>query len=231
VSPCFDHRGLVMVTGTLRAAEERGIRTGEEALLSSALESLQQLNERTLSVLQRVALAPGADGSQYLASLAPYFRALDTRALANIARQPFLLVDFAFGKPKVLGDLMARDLPALRFPSPRGSLPSADAGALARGALLLAQTVCRHHPAHAGLLLGLDPLLHEPIARLRLPDLERIAEEESHLLRPRWENRLDVWRKLLSMDVATDSDARYQFRMYGMQLMAGDMSQNARNAR
>ena len=220
-----------MVTGTLREAEERGIRTGEEALLSSALESLQQLNEHTLSVLQRVALAPGADGSQFLASLAPYFQDLDTRALANIARQPFLLVDFAFGKPKVLGDLMARDLPPLRFPSPRGSLPSADAGALARGALLLAQTVCRHHPAHAGLLLGLDPSLHEPIARLRLPDLERIAEENAHLLRPRWENRLDVWRKLLSVDVATDPDARYQFRVYGIQLMAGDLNAGARDRR
>jgi len=61
--------------------------------------------------------------------------------------------------------------------------------------------------------------------------LERIAEDNSHYLRPRWENRLDVWRRLLSADVAFDPDARYQFRLYGMQLMAGDSAERSRELR
>jgi len=97
--------------------------------------------------------------------------------------------------------------------------------------LILAQTVCRHHPAHADLLLGLDPSLQEQVVQLRLADLERIAQDNSHHLRPRWESRLDVWRHLLSTDVASDPDARYQFRMYGMQLRAGDLTKTSSNPR
>jgi hypothetical protein len=203
--------------------DEKGIRAGEEALLASALEAVQDLNERCLTILFRLALGPAGSVSPFIAALATQFRGLDPSKIPHIARQPFLFVDFAFGKPKVLRQLLARGPAPLRFPCPSGSLPAADATAMARGTLILAQAVCRHHPAHAGLLLGIDPSLRAALATLRLADLERLAEEHPQNLRVRWENRPDIWRHLLSATGATDPTAHSLFRLYGMQLIAGDL--------
>lgn len=214
-----------------RRGAERGISAGEEALLSSALESVQELNERCLGILQRLASGPLNDLPQFLVPLAPVLRKLDATALADIARQPFLLVDFAFGKPQLLRELLTRQPSPLRFPAPRGGLPETDAAALARGALILAKAVCRHHPAHAGVLLGMDPSLREQIALLRLPDLECLADANPHLLRLRWDNRPEIWRNLLAVAGSSDSNAAYEFRIYGMQLLAGEMKQRSRGIR
>ena len=219
-----------MVDGLGRGAE-RGISAGEEALLSSALESVQELNERCLGILQRLASGPLNDLPQFLVPLAPVLRKLDATALADIARQPFLLVGFAFGKPQLLRELLTRQPSPLRFPVPRGGLPAIDAAALARGALILAKAVCRHHPAHAGVLLGMDPSLREQIALLRLPDLECLADANPHLLRLRWDNRPEIWRNLLAVAGSSDSNVAYEFRIYGMQLLAGEMKQRSRGIR
>ncbi len=226
----FDGWGFAMVAGLGRGAE-RGISAGEETLLASALESVQELNERCLGLLQRLATGPAGGLPQFLVPLVPALRKLDANAMAGIARQPFLLVDFAFGHPKLLSDLLSRAPNPLRFPAPRGSLPATDAGGLARGALILAKSVCRHHPAHAGLLLGMDSSVRDLIAQLRLPDIECLADEQPHQLRLRWEGRLEIWRSLLAVTDASDGSALYQFRMYGMQLLAGEMQQNRRGNR
>jgi hypothetical protein len=219
-----------MVIG-LGRGKERGISADEEALLSSALESVQELNERCLGLLWRLASGPSDGLPQFLVPLAPMIRKLDTAAISRIARQPFLLVDFAFGKPQLLRELLARPTNPLRFPSPRGGLPATDAAALARGALILAKAVCRHHPAHAGLLLGMESSLREQFALLRLPDLEQLADEHPYHLRLRWENRPEFWRSLLAVADTLDSNAAYQVRLYGMQLMAGQMQQRPRGIR
>jgi hypothetical protein len=201
----------------------KGIRADEEALLASALEAVHDLNERCLTILYRLALGQAGSVSPLVAALGSQIRDLDPAKISHIARQPFLIVDFAFSKPKVLRQLLARGPAPLRFPYPPGALPAADATAMARGSLILAQAVCRHHPAHAGLLLGIDPSLRAPLAKLRLADMERLAEEHPHNLRLRWENRPDIWRQMLSAAGATDPTAHSQFRLYGMQLIAGDL--------
>jgi hypothetical protein len=219
-----------MVAGTGRDAGEIGIRASEEALLSSALEAVQELNERCLILMQQLALEQPVGTPQILVTLARQLRGLDPATISTIAGQPFLLVDFAFGRPKVLRELLVQGHTPLRFPHLGGTLPPADATSLARGVLTLAQSVCRHHPAHAGLLLGIDPSLHDLIAQLRHPDLERLAGDNPHQLRLRWETRPDVWQYLLSASVSSDPDTRHQFRMYGMQLIAGEMNQKIRGA-
>jgi hypothetical protein len=221
--------------GTMAAAGqeaiEKGIRAGEEALLSAALEGLHELNERCLTLLKRLAVGHPGDLPRFLTPLIPQFRKLEADAISCVAHQPFLLMDFGFGKPKVWRDLLTIDPAPLRFPSPRATFPQADAKALVRGALLLAKNVCRHHPAHAGLLLGLDPSLQTLLAELRLPDLEGIAEQHPHQLRLRWENRVDVWERLLVAGTSADPGACHQFCMYGMQLIAGEMKPASRNNR
>jgi hypothetical protein len=213
------------MAGAGQEAAEKGIRAGEEALLSAALDGIHELNERSLRLLQGLAVEHPGELPRLLAPLSPQFRRLEAHAISGISHQPFLLVDFAFGKPKVLREILTTDPSRLRFPCPRATFPQADAKALIRGALLLAKNVCRHHPAHAGLLVGLDPSLQPLLAELRLPDLEGIAEQYPHQLRLRWNDRIDVWEKLLAAGTSTDPGACHQFRMYGIQLIAGDLGQ------
>jgi len=215
---------LILENGKRRERETPGIRAGEEALLSSALESVQELNGRCLSLLQKTAREQPGGIPRRLGSLVPQFRELDARGIASMARLPFLLVDFGFGKPKLLGELLARAPSQLRFPPPRGSFPGQDATALARGVLILAQAVCRYHPAHAGVLLGLDSSLQARVARLRLPDLERLAEDNPHFLRLRWEDQVGTWQRLLKIADSTDPAVHHEFRLYGLQLIAGSLS-------
>lgn len=219
-----------MVPGRRWGTGEAGIRASEEVLLASALETVQDLNERCLVLLRQLARGQASGFPAPLAVLAPRFRDLDPSLIPGIARQPFLLMDFAFGKPLEFRGLLARQPAPLHFPTPPGHLPTAAATSLARGTLGLAHTVCRHHPAHAGILLGLDPTLCVPIAQLRLHELERLAVEHTHCLRFRWESRPDVWRRLLLVTTSSDTAARHQFRLYGMQLMAGDLNPAAPGA-
>lgn len=206
-----------------RSADGRGIRADEEALLATALQSVHELNERCLVLLQRLAAEQRDDRSVFLARLGPELRGLSPSSITAAAQQPFLLIDFAFGQPRAFGEMLDRERATLWFPSPRGLLPPTEASALARGALLLAQSVCRHHQAHAGLLLGLDPSLVESINHLRLPELEALAEHNPHHIRIRWEDRPEVWRLLLSVPHSPDPDMPSLFHMYGMQLLAGDL--------
>jgi diadenosine tetraphosphatase ApaH/serine/threonine PP2A family protein phosphatase len=212
-------------------AEGKGIRAGEEALLSAALEGVHDLNERCMVLLQKLAVAHPGDLPQFLGPLIPQLRKLDRGAICAIADHPFLLMDFVFGKPKWLHEVLTNVPSRLHFPNPRSTFPAADAKALVRGALLLAKSVCRHHPAHAALLLGLDPSLQPLMAELRLPDLEGVAEAHPHQLRLRWENRFDVWEYLLAAGTSPDPGACHQFRMYGMQLIAGDLKRGSSGVR
>jgi hypothetical protein len=218
-----DLTGEGTMAGAGQGAAEGGIRAGEEVLLATSLEELHELNERCLALLQRLAVGNRGDVPRFLIPLIPQLRPLDAVAISTIAHQPFLLLDFVFGRPKVLREILMAGPASLRFPAPRATFPQADAKALVRGALLLARSVCRHHPAHAGLLLGLHPSLQSLVAELRLPDLEDIAERYPHQLRLRWENRTEVWERLVAAGTSSDPGARQQFRMYGMQLMAGEL--------
>lgn len=210
-----------------QAEAPTGIRTNESTLLGSALEAVQGLNERCLLLLRL--LAQGAEGPApqappFLMTLASRFRRLDPATIPDAARQTFLLVDFAFRRPTVWNEVLAGHCPPLRFPPILGQTYSGTLVSLARGTVLLAHNVCRHHPAHAGLLLGLDPGVATGIATLRLHDLERFAETHPEYLRFRWEDRPAVWRRLLQAASSHDPALRAQFHLYGMQLMAGDLA-------
>lgn len=215
----------------MQTAEERGIRASEEALLSTALESIRELNTRALALLQRLADQSGSDLPPTLATLAPRLRRLEPASILVASRQPFLLIDFLFGRPDLLNNLLAQAPARLRFPSPPSFLPAPDARALARGALVLAQGICRNHPVHAGPLLGLDPALRLPIAQATMEAMEHLAEEHSHQLRFRWENRTDFWLNLLSLPETNDPQATHELRMHGIRLLAADLKRRSAHGR
>src|SRR5687767_12675975 len=94
---------------------EKGIRAGEEALLSAALDEAHELNGRCLVLLQRIAVDDPEVLPPFLRPLISVLRRLDTATVVAVARQPFLLMDFAFGNPQLLRELLARGPSLLRF--------------------------------------------------------------------------------------------------------------------
>jgi hypothetical protein len=58
------------------------------------------------------------------------------------------------------------------------------------------------------------------VATMQPPQLDRIAEHHHALLRPRWEDRPDVWRELLSISEGDESMMR-AFALYALQLTWG----------
>jgi hypothetical protein len=203
-------------------ARPTGIRADESTLLASALDAVQDLNERCLLLLQRRAQGLTPHGPAFLASLAPLIRRLSPTALEVIARQPFLLVDYAF-RSRVLWDGLLADRAApLRAAQARGTPYDASAVPLVRATLSIAHDVCRHHPGHAALLLGIDPVLCPRIAGLRLNERERLAERHPEHLRFRWENHSVVWRRLFKAAATQNPADLRQFCLYGLQLMAGN---------
>jgi hypothetical protein len=201
-----------------------GIRADERVLLASALQSIHELNVRCLQLLQRLALRPAGSMQGLLGALARDVELLSPEAISDAARQPFLLIDFAFGSPQQFKSLLASEALIQPLPVSANPLPAADASALGRAALIIAQAICRHHPSHAGLLVGLHSSLLAPLSELRMPDLERLAESNPHHVRIRWGDRIDVWSRLLNAASSQDQGAKEQFRMYGIQLMAAATS-------
>jgi hypothetical protein len=75
--------------------------------------------------------------------------------------------------------------------------PRPEALELAHMTFMLAWSLVRSNRNAACTMLGLSPACASVIADLRLQDLQRIAVNHSAWIRPRWESRPDIWRRLL----------------------------------
>ena len=94
---------------------------------------------------------------------------------------------------------------------------------LARSTLVLAWHTARVDQQAALLLLGLSRPVADLIARLHLPDVDRISERHYHQLRPRWGSHPSVWKHLLDASRTSDQTASAAFVLRGLQLVAGDL--------
>jgi hypothetical protein len=96
-----------------------------------------------------------SDPPRLVGAITTELRELDPLVIPTISRQPFLFVDFAFGNPRALLNVLTREPLPLRFPSPRGLFPTADATALARGASMpISMAMARSHSAPASVSSG-----------------------------------------------------------------------------
>jgi hypothetical protein len=111
----------------------------------------------------------------------------------------------------------------IRTPLWRGSFPRPSAIQLARATLLLAWNSLRADPVTARILLGMAPGVSELIAGLRFDEIDRIAQKRFRHVRPRWDDRPAVWRRLLLAAQAEDENLMGEFNLHGLQLLAGEL--------
>ena len=189
---------------------------------SEAFDSLVELNEQCLELLAEQVLSQPAQGNLLLRQIGEIWRTLDADARRRAAACPYLLVDAGFSDPSrwrwLQGQHVSETLPAPYasfFTVPRAS-------AVARQVFMYAwHLACSKHTA-AQVLLGMPTHCTHLISSCTLSQIHELAERYPEWMRPRWPNRVKVWRELLLAAASGEVVALENARMHGLQLLAAE---------
>jgi hypothetical protein len=191
-------------------------------LRPETLDTLRELNELGLALLDEQATARGAAAAPLLREVAELLRGLDTQARRRAAACPYLLLDAGFadaarwrpGAPAQVGDAAAAAYGAF-FTVPA-------AGEVARLVFVYGWHLACTQPPAARLLLGMPPASAALIGGYTLRQIHSLGERRPDWLRPRWPGRVQVWRELLLAAAAGEGAALERARLRGLTLLAAE---------
>lgn len=212
-----------------RAERARPLWASQSWLHSDALDALAAVNEQCLELLaeQAAVRATARPKPPLLRELEALWYGLDAGARRRAARCPFLLVDAEFARAARRPWLAAsaiRDQDWSAPPAPFFTVPRTVT--VTRLVLTYAWHLACGEPAAARLFLGMPAQLAERLAARTLPEVFQLAEGEPGLLRPRWSDRVAVWRDLLAAAKSGEPAALERCRIRGLQLLAADARQS-----
>ncbi|MGH8237153.1 MAG: hypothetical protein ACREXP_09050 [Steroidobacteraceae bacterium] len=139
------------------------------------------------------------------------------------ARQPFSLIDMEFRDLGWWQAVNSNPKRSWKDRPWRAVTPKRPTTQLAQTLLTSAWHMARADAEATAVVYGMSPKVAQLIAQLRLTDIESIAEYQYRQLRPRWEERPAVWRRLLVAAHADDVASMRSFTVYALQLIAGEM--------
>jgi hypothetical protein len=191
-------------------------------LQSDAFDSLVELNVQCLELLAEQSLAQIAQGNLLLRQVGEIWRTLDHEARRRAAACPYLLVDAGFAdlaRWRLLQGQHVSDSALATYPTfftvPRAS-------AVVRQVFMYAWHLARSKHAATQLLLGIPTHCAHLISTCTLTQIHELAERHPEWLRPRWPNRVRVWRELLLAAASGEVVALENARMHGLQLIAAE---------
>lgn len=184
-----------------------------------------EVNERCLELLVSAARQEPRGSFALVRELREVLLSTDPPVRRRAACRSFLLVDMEFGNIDWWRGVGSQLAEPARLPYWRRSFPRASGTQLARAALLLAWSSLRsgRDPATARLLLGMTPEVGELVASLRFDQIERVAQKRFRFVRPRWDDRPAVWRRLLLAAQSADSGLMGAFNLHALQLLSGEL--------
>ena len=193
-------------------------------LHAELFETLAGINEECLELLAAQSLTRAMQQHPMLKELAELWRTLDAGSRRRAAGCPYLIVDAGFA-----------DARRWRFPSghevsepaisavgaPFFTVPGANA--VIRRVLQYSRELARNHNVAARMLLGMPAHCATLIAGCTLRQIDDLAERHPAWLRPRWPNRVQVWREFLVTAQLGEGKALELARMHGLQLLAAEL--------
>jgi hypothetical protein len=182
-----------------------------------------EVNERCIELLVNAARHEQPRPFPLVSELRELLKAADPAVRRRAARRSFLLVDLEFGNPDWWHTARNHPSQQMRTPLWWGCFPRAAAIQLARATLMLAWNNLRADPAAAPVLLGMAAPVSEMIASLRFDEVDRIAHKRFRNVRPRWDDRPAVWRRLLLAAQTEDERLMTAFNVHALQLLAGGL--------
>ncbi len=207
------------------SADVRGAAWSSKSWLhAEALDALAELNEQCLELLaDQAASSSGRFRPTLLVGLEALWIGLETVARRRAARCPFLLADAGFTRACGPPWLRERGVRDRDWPEGSGTFFTVPRTiAVTRLVLAYVWHLVRSESAAARLFLGMSARCAEAIAACTLRQMMQIAESEPHLIRPRWADRIEVWRELLIAANGGEPSAMERFRIRGLQLLAAE---------
>jgi hypothetical protein len=206
-------------------AETRGVsaplrRKGD---IEPPLAPLFEVNERCLLLLTETARSETRPASALVIALRRPLLAMTPDIRARASRRPILLLDMAFRDALWWRDARSHPRRTTRTTVDHEAFPAPSARALARASLVLAWHSVRADPIASGVILGISRPVAEILGGLALSDLDSIAERRFRSLRPRWEDRPALWRKLLHSGQSTDFRRGKEFTLRSLQLLSFEL--------
>jgi hypothetical protein len=186
-------------------------------------ELLYAINERCLDLLVHAARANRSDTFPLVNDLGDLLRNMTPETQARAAQRALQLVDMHFTDGHWWQ--MAKDYPSRPVPLPawRGTFARVGGVQLAYATLSLAWHTARTTPHHQVGLVGMTREVSEIIAQLPITELNSLAERRFKHLRPRWEERPTVWRRLLVSSQSEDIRLARDFSLYDIQLLTAEL--------
>jgi hypothetical protein len=194
--------------------------TTELEWFTAARRPLQEINSRLLELMALAAKERSHLTSPLALELRGILSAMDVAACSRAASCPYLLVDAGFQDAIRWASAAVELEPVV---GPAGSFPGKEALELSHMTLTFAWSLVRSHREGANLLLGLSPACSKIIAELSLQELQHIAANHFDWIRPRWESRPEVWRRLLATAKDTNALRLNSLGLQGLHLFFGDL--------
>jgi hypothetical protein len=141
---------------------------------------------------------------------------------------PYLLVDAFFSEPQHwqgLGGRRVGDGACVPYVS---FFTVPQTAAVARTVFVYAWSLVVSHAAGARLILGIHPHCASLLGACTVAQIHELAERYSGWLRPRWLKRVPLWRQMLVAAAEDDAVTLERSRMQGLQMLAADAWDAAR---
>ncbi|HEY1889850.1 MAG TPA: hypothetical protein VGG63_05555 [Steroidobacteraceae bacterium] len=195
------------------------------------LEALAEVNHTCLGLLAEQALALGSQAQLALRQVGELWRALDERSRWQAAACPYLLVDACFGEPQRwqwLSGPRVNDMPRTPYAS---FFTVPQTAAVARTVFVYAWSMVVNHWEGAPAILGIHPQCASLLGACSVTQVHELAERGCGWLRPRWHKQVPLWRRMLLAAAEDDAGTLQRARMHGMQMLAAEAWDAARNGR
>jgi hypothetical protein len=172
---------------------------------------------------------PAGSSSPAALALQEFAGQVDVRACERAGRCPVLLLDLNFQRPEWWQRLEYAAPAAMDGDEPRTLLTREAAAPLLREILMEAWSTGRTLPRATGLFFGMAPGVIQAITHMSVLEIDRMVTNHAQSLRPRWEDRVTFWRRLLQAAIGTDDEALVNVQHDCLSLLGGEQLSRAGN--